>query len=323
MGKTGFLLDDRFLRHDTGPRHPESPARLGAIRDAYEQAGLGDRCRRVEAKEILTSNLLRLHSRTYVTRVDAACRQSLPFIDVPDSAICPDSYEIALLAAGGTTQAVDLIMSGDLTNAFCAVRPPGHHAERDQSMGFCLFNNVGLAAERLLRYHELERVMVIDWDVHHGNGTQHAFEHVPEVYFCSLHGHPLSLYPGTGFETEVGTGEGEGYTLNIPMMPGTTGERYRQAFDEQILPAAEVYKPQFLLVSAGYDAHRLDPLAPLCLEVEDFEWMTRAVLDLAERHCQGRLISVLEGGYNLDVLSECVTMHISLLADAGTSERRG
>ncbi len=316
MGKTGLLLDQRYERHDTGPQHPESPRRLAAIRKAIEEVTVDPRIEAIEPQPILPAGLLRIHSRDYVTRVDAACRQGLPFIDVPDSAICPDSYEIALLAAGGTTQAIDAVMSGDLANAFCAVRPPGHHAERSQSMGFCLFNNVALAAERLLRYHELERVLVLDWDVHHGNGTQHSFEHLREVLFISLHGHPDVLYPGTGFENETGTGDGEGYTLNIPFMPGTTGDEYRRAFNEQILPAIDDYRPQFILISAGFDAHRLDPLAPLCLETSDYEWMTQTVIEAATRHCQGRLTSVLEGGYHLDALSESVTTHLALLAES-------
>ena len=314
MPKVGLLVDERFERHDTGPGHPERAVRLVAIREALDREGLLSRSVRVEARPIKLSLLKGLHNGEYLTRLEAACRQGAHYIDVPDSAICPDSYEIALLAAGGTLEAVDLVMSGEVSSAFCAIRPPGHHAERDRSMGFCLFNNIALAAERLLGRHELDRVMILDWDVHHGNGTQHHFDQRRDLLFCSLHGHPSYVFPGTGYEAETGFGQGEGYTLNIPMDPGATGDDYRRAFEEKVLPAAERFRPQFVLISTGFDAHRLDPLAPLDLETPDFEWMTRTVMDLARRHCQGRIVSVLEGGYNLDVLAECTVGHVALLA---------
>ena len=210
-------------------------------------------------------------------------------------------------------------MAGQINNAFCAVRPPGHHAERDCSMGFCMFNNIALAADRLLTRHGLERVLIVDFDVHHGNATQHTFEAEPRVMFISIHGHPNWVYPGTGYTTERGLGEGEGFTLNVPLMPNSTGADYRQAFQDKIMPAGERYKPQFVLVSAGFDAHRLDPLAPLSLETEDFSWMTRWILDLAYRHCQGRLVSVLEGGYHLSALAACTVGHVQLLRDHAPS----
>jgi len=313
MPKTGLVMDERFERHDTGPGHPERSARLVAIRQGLAEAGLVERSERIEPRPIELTELHRIHQPAYVQRVRAACRQGATFVDVVDSAICPESYEIALLAAGATLEAVDAVMAGRVRNAFCALRPPGHHAERDGSMGFCLFNNIALAADRLLGVHQVKRVLIVDWDVHHCNGTQHTFEPMREVFVCSLHGHPNWVYPGTGFETETGMGEGQGCTLNLPMMPQATGEEYRRAFVEKILPTAEEYNPQFILVSAGFDAHRLDPLAPLCLETTDYEWMTRWVMDLAQRHCAGRVLGVLEGGYNLEALAASVATHVSLL----------
>ncbi|HUU84277.1 MAG TPA: histone deacetylase [Phycisphaerae bacterium] len=315
MPPTGLVMDERFERHDTGPGHPERSARLVAIRKALDEGDLARTCERVEPEPVDLAALYRLHEGAYVDRLREACRRGAPYIDVPDSAICPESYDIALLAAGGILRAVDGVMEGRLRNAFCALRPPGHHAERDRSLGFCLFNNLALAADRLLNHYGLERVMVLDWDVHHCNGTQHTFERTARVFVCSLHGHPHWVYPGTGFAEETGIGEGQGYTLNLPMMPGDVGEVYDRAFEEKVLPAAEKYQPQFLLISAGFDAHRMDPLAPICLETSDFDWMTRRAMEIADRHCDGRLVSTLEGGYDLGALADCVTTHVSLLRD--------
>ena len=294
MPNTGLILDPCFERHDTGAGHPERPQRLAAIRRGLADAGLIERCERIEPGPIDPQQLRRLHDETYIKLVEQACRDNAPYIDVMDSAIGPESCEIALLAAGTTVEAVEAVIGGRLSNAFSAVRPPGHHAERDRSMGFCLFNNI---------------------DVHHCNGTQHTFYGTNNLFVCSLHGHPNWVYPGTGFETETGTGEGEGYALNLPMRPGAGGAEYRTAFVEKVLPAAEAYNPQFILISAGFDAHRADPLAPLCLETTDYEWMTRWIMDVAKRHCGGRLVSVLEGGYDLEALSASVTRHVSLLVD--------
>ncbi|MCP4251011.1 MAG: histone deacetylase [bacterium] len=324
MAKTGLVLDERFERHDTGPDHAERAARLETVRGALAESGLDRRCVRIEPAPVTDPVLYRIHEPAYIRRVEAACRQGAPFIDVADSAICPDSYEIGRLAAGSVIEAVDAVMGGRLDNAFCAVRPPGHHAERDRSMGFCLFNNVALAAAHLLAARALERVLIVDWDVHHGNGTQHSFEDRADALVCSLHGHPHWVYPGSGLASETGVGPGEGYTLNLPMMPEATGSAYRQAFVEKLLPAVEAYQPQFVLISAGFDAHRLDPLAPICLETEDYDWMTRWVMDLAHRHCGGRLVSLLEGGYHLDALADSVKTHLTLLLDyASTADRSG
>jgi acetoin utilization deacetylase AcuC-like enzyme len=218
------------------------------------------------------------------------------------------------LAAGGVVNAADAVARGEAGRAFCAVRPPGHHAERSNAMGFCFFNNVAIAAEYLRHQHGIERIAILDWDVHHGNGTQHYFEADPNVFFCSIHQHPDTLYPGTGYAEERGTGAGMGATLNVPMAPGSGDEEYRRAFETTILPALDRFRPEFLLISAGFDAHRADPLGHIKLSTEMFGWMTLHAMELARRHCGGRIVSVLEGGYDLTALADSVQAHLEVLA---------
>jgi len=311
--RTGLVLDPLFQRHDPGSAHPERPDRLIAIEQALRERGLTDRCTPLPLRPATRDEILALHRQQYLDRLEHTCRTGWPFIDCMDSGICPDSYNVALQAAGAVLEAADAIVAGTVQNAFCAVRPPGHHALPEKSMGFCLFNNVALAAERLIGVHGLQRVLILDWDVHHGNATQAMFESRPDVLYVSLHGHPSCVYPGTGWETEAGTGEGKGFTLNIPMLPGAGDAEYRRAFDEQVTSAVEAYRPQSVLVSAGYDAHRLDPLAPICLEDESFRWMNQTALAYADQWAGGRLLSVLEGGYNLVVLGRCVADHVESL----------
>ncbi len=316
MATTGLVQFRRFRYHDTGPGHPERSERLVRLEQEFAGNGLAAACQPVEVLEIDLGLVLKVHAFDYVDRIRLACQQGMPFIDTPDSAICPESYVIAVLAAGSVISAVNDVMTGAVKNAFCLVRPPGHHAERDRSMGFCLLNNVAIAAHHLFGHYGLERVLILDWDVHHGNGTQHAFEADPRVLYVSLHGHPHTLYPGTGFEEEVGVGPGEGYTVNCPLGPGAGDAEYRRAFTERIMPAVEKYEPQFVLLSAGFDAHRLDPLAPMLLETESFGWMTELMLDVARRYAGGRLVSVLEGGYHLDALAESAGLHVKRLLEA-------
>ncbi|MEE9212001.1 MAG: histone deacetylase, partial [Phycisphaeraceae bacterium] len=217
---------------------------------------------------------------------------------------------------------VDQVSAGHVRNAFCAVRPPGHHAEHDRSMGFCIFNNVAIAAEHLIREHGLERVAIIDFDVHHGNGTQHIFEDRADVLYISIHEHPQHLYPGTGFASETGRGPGEGTTINLPVLPGAGDDVYRRLFRQRVIPALDDFSPQVLLISAGFDACKDDPLAHVELSAEGFGWMTQQLRDAAERHCGGRLISMLEGGYDLRSLAECVAVHVGgLLGDAQHDHR--
>ncbi|HNO76555.1 MAG TPA: histone deacetylase [Phycisphaerae bacterium] len=311
--QTGLVIDERFLKHRTGPGHPERPERLVAISRALAESGLGHGCKPLSTRKASQEQILGVHTAKYVERLRLACVRGDQHIDSHDSAICPDSSETALLAAGSVLEAVDRVMDGDVRNAFCAVRPPGHHCERTESMGFCLFANVAIAAQYLLDEHGLDRVAVVDWDVHHGNGTQHIFEESSKVYFCSLHGHPDHVYPGTGYASECGRADGKGATLNIPLLPGSGDDEYRRAFEEQVLPKLDEFKPEVLIISAGFDAHARDPLAPLELQSESFAWMTQHLVDVAARHCSRRLISVLEGGYDLQALSESVCQHVRTL----------
>jgi acetoin utilization deacetylase AcuC-like enzyme len=232
----------------------------------------------------------------------------------PDTCISPDSYRVALLAVGGALLAVDQVVEGRPDNAFVALRPPGHHAERERAMGFCLFNNVAIAARYAQRRYGLKRVLIVDWDVHHGNGTQHTFEDDPSVLFFSTHQFPF--YPGTGRTSERGTGAGLGYTLNVPLAAGCGDNEYRQVFEKILYPAAQAFEPQLVLVSAGFDAHRNDPLASMNVTEDGYAHMTSIVRDIAERYCEGRLVSLLEGGYNLEALAHSVERHLHVLGQS-------
>lgn len=313
MSRIAIAFDPAFQRHDTGFGHPERPARLDAVRAALEWSGALASSLRMAPREIELNALMRIHDSGYVARLESACREGRHFIDEPDSAICPESFAIARLAAGAVVDCARAIASDQVHAGFCAVRPPGHHAERDRSMGFCLLANVALAADALRREFQYERILILDWDVHHGNGTQHIFESDPGVLFISLHGHPDSLYPGTGYEHERGVGAGEGFTINIPFLPGCSDADYRSAFEHKITPAVEQFNPQFVILSAGFDAHTDDPLGNQKLSDDGFAWMGKRVVELAKRHAGGKLLSVLEGGYNLEVLRRCIADHVQIL----------
>jgi acetoin utilization deacetylase AcuC-like enzyme len=255
----------------------------------------------------------RVHDPDYIRRFQKACARGKNIFEVPDCGICKESYEIALLAAGGVMAAVAAVMQGEVDNAFCAVRPPGHHAERNRALGFCFFNNVAVGAVYLRDNFGLERVAIVDWDVHHGNGTQHLFESDPRVFYLSLHEDPQHCYPGTGYQRETGTGRGRGYTLNLPLPPRAGDEEYLEALRSEGLPRLKAFDPQFLLISAGFDAHEKDPLAHMKLTRQGYRTMATLLLDLAQETAAGRVVTVLEGGYNLEVLEECVEDHVRLL----------
>ncbi len=309
MKPLGLLIDDRFKLHDTGPGHPERPARLDAIHEGLRETGLLYELPRIEALPIDPTLLHAIHTPDYLARLETACRAARPYIDEPDSAICPASYEVARLAAGGVVEAARCIGAGEWRRAFCVVRPPGHHCEAGRSRGFCLINNVAVAARVFQNEFGLERVLILDWDVHHGNGTQHSFEADPTVLYISLHGHPRTLYPGTGHESETGVGPGEGFTLNITFMPGAGDEEYRAAFEQRVIPRIESFEPEIVIISNGFDAHLHDPLAGICLTDAAFDDMTAAMVRLADRYANGRILSVLEGGYDLGVLRRCAPAH--------------
>jgi len=310
MASTGFVFHPDCLRHEPGRAHPERPGRLQAVHARLQESGAWKDLDVVEPREASTDEILAVHAADHLTRVRAACDVAPIAID-GDTAVSTGSWRAALLAAGGLLEACDRVLSGDWANAFCAVRPPGHHAEVDRAMGFCLFNNVAVAARYLQTRHGLERIAILDWDVHHGNGTQHVFERDAHVFYASLHQWPL--YPGTGAEDERGLGAGEGTTLNRPMNAGSTDADWLGELETHVLPALEAFKPEFVLVSAGFDAHRLDPLAGVNLSADGFRALTRRVLELAQRTANGRLVSVLEGGYHLEALAASAEAHVEEL----------
>jgi acetoin utilization deacetylase AcuC-like enzyme len=313
MKSFALVHDERFKLHDTGYGHPERAERLEAVDAGLQDSGLLSEAVRIDPEPIDPALLERRHDRDYIERFERACREGIPIIDVPDSAISPESYEIALLAAGATVKAARQVASGAVRRAFCAIRPPGHHAEHDHSMGFCMFNNVALATDAVRRENGLERVLILDWDIHHGNGTQHAFYADPSVMYISLHGHPEYLYPGTGFPEEIGYGDGRGTTLNIPFYPGASDDDYREAFKSQAFPAMRAFEPQMIIVSNGFDPHRDDPIGNVTLSDAMFAEMLERVLEIADRYAEGRVLSVLEGGYNLEVIRRCVADHARML----------
>ncbi|HMK60532.1 MAG TPA: histone deacetylase [Dissulfurispiraceae bacterium] len=313
MKRTGFLYDERFLLHDTGPEHPESPERLRAIFKGIEEGGLLPKLTRIEASRVQQDWIEIVHSIKLIMRFEEACLWGMDILDHPDNKICKETFETAMLAAGGVVDTVDLVMKGKLDNAFCAVRPPGHHAEVSRVMGFCYFNNVAIAARYLQRNWGVQRIGIIDIDVHHGNGTQNIFYDDPSVFFFSIHEHPSFSYPGTGREFEVGTGSGSGYTMNIPVLPGQGDDAYKELITGRLIPAFDAFKPEFILVSAGFDAHADDDMADLKLTTEGFTWVMGQIVALAEKHAGGRLVSILEGGYCIARLPELARNHVKVL----------
>jgi acetoin utilization deacetylase AcuC-like enzyme len=308
---TLLLTHPTCLLHDTGFGHPERADRLRAIEDALSDSAFAALIRERAPRADLAA-IDRVHVPGYVEAIHAAIpERELAWLD-PDTVVSPDSFEAALRASGAAIHAVDQVMSGAVQNAFCAVRPPGHHAEPNRPMGFCLFNNVAIAALHARAAHGAERVAVIDFDVHHGNGTQDAFWSDKDLFSGSTHQMPL--FPGTGAPSETGVGN----IINAPLKPGDGGEQFRAAFLSRILPALDVFAPDMLLVSAGFDAHRDDPLAQIELLEPDFAWVTEKLLEAADKHCLGRVVSTLEGGYDLGALGRSVAVHVQTLMTASS-----
>jgi acetoin utilization deacetylase AcuC-like enzyme len=308
---TAFLYDERFLDHNPGTGHPERRERLERTIAHLRGLDWFSTLVQVEPQLVERRWLETTHSEALIERALTACRNGDAYLDVADVGICADSYDIARLAAGGVLRLADSIVSGDSHNAFALSRPPGHHAEHDMALGFCLFNNIAICARYLQTAHGLDKIAIVDWDVHHGNGTQHTFEDDPSVLYVSTHQYPF--YPGTGAASETGTGKGSGATLNCPMPAGAGDALYQQAFMERIIPAIDTFKPDAILISAGFDAHAADPLAQIELTTTCYPWMTARMMELADKHCHGRVLSMLEGGYNIDRLPECVEQHIEVL----------
>jgi acetoin utilization deacetylase AcuC-like enzyme len=313
MKRTGFLYDERYLLHKTGPYHPEIPERLEAILEGVSSAGLLDKLTRIAAVPADLSWIQTVHTPEYVRRFEAACRSRQQTLDSPDNQMCPETYQVAVLAVGGILEAARRVMAGELDNAFCAVRPPGHHAEASRAMGFCYFNNVAVAARYLQKQWGLHRIGIVDFDVHHGNGTQHTFEDDAEVYYYSIHQHPTFAYPGTGREFEYGRGSGYGFTKNSPVLPGLSDNDWMRLVERDLFPAFADFRPDFILVSAGFDAHRDDDMSDIKLTTECYSWIMKRLVELADQHSAGRLISILEGGYCLKRLPELARNHVEIL----------
>ncbi len=308
---TAFCFDPQFLEHDTGVGHPERADRLNATIVHLRQQPWFQQLLPVRAIACDLEWIHQIHDPALGQRAESACRTGLPYLDTPDVAVSTATYDTALLAAGGLINVIDEVIAGRADNGFALVRPPGHHAEHNAALGFCVFNNIAIAAKYLQRQHGLEKILILDWDVHHGNGTQHAFESDPSVFFASLHQYPH--YPGTGARSETGDGRGIGATLNCPMSAGAGDNDYTNAFVEKILPAIDRFSPQAILISAGFDAHQADPLGAINLSTNYYAWMTKRLLEMADKHAGGRLISVLEGGYDLNALAHSVSVHLETL----------
>jgi acetoin utilization deacetylase AcuC-like enzyme len=297
---TAIVWSDDYLDHETGS-HPESPERIIALRQALQAEGMFEDRLVLAPQPVELDAVLAVHSAAVVERVRRVANQGGGWLD-PDTFVSASSYEVALLAVGGACRAVDAVMTGEAPRAFALPRPPGHHAEPDRSMGFCLFNSIAIAARHAQRAYGLARIAIVDWDVHHGNGTQAVFWRDPSVLFISLHEYPF--YPGTGAAGERGAGPGEGLTINIPLAAGGGDDVYVTQFDEIVIPALRAFAPELLLVSAGFDPHRDDPLALMQKTTDGFATLAGKLRDAADELCEGRLVAVLEGGYNLRALGE-------------------
>ncbi len=317
--KTGFVYDEVYLEHKTTPGHPESPARLTAILDKLKADGVYTQLVPLAPQTAPLEWIQAIHSPNYVERVRVSCETGEEYLDSPDVPISRKSYQVAVVAAGGVLRAVDAVMRGEVTNAFCAIRPPGHHAMENRAMGFCIFNSVAIGTKYAQQQYGLSKVLIVDWDVHHGNGTQAAFYEDPSVLYFSTHQYPF--YPGSGSEAEKGRGKGLNYTINVPLPGGLGDKEYVEAFEKKLRPAALAFAPQFVFVSAGFDAHQNDTLGGMRVTTEGYGRLTAIVKAIADQCCHGRLVSVLEGGYGLKGLAASVETHIRVLMNQEESKK--
>ncbi|BBO85523.1 histone deacetylase [Desulfosarcina ovata] len=316
MKRTGYLHDNRYLLHDTGPYHPETADRLTAIFDGIQAAGLLDQLILLPAVRADLKWIQTVHAQSYIRRFEEVCLSGNRTFDYPDNQMCVDTYETAFLAVGGVIDVARRIMEDELDNAFCAIRPPGHHAESNQAMGFCYFNNVAIATRYLQQTHGVERIGIIDFDVHHGNGTQQIFEEDPSVFYYSIHQHPSFAFPGTGREFEEGEGPGQGFTKNSPVLPGQGDGTYKKLIESDMLPVIDRFNPQFIIVSCGFDGHEDDDMSDISLSTEGYSWIMETIMKMGDQYAAGRVLSVLEGGYCLERLGELAANHVRILLDA-------
>jgi acetoin utilization deacetylase AcuC-like enzyme len=296
MTKTGIVKDERYMEHQMGAHHPESPERLEAIYAMLGEPEMKGQFFEVPVRRAERDELLLIHSSDYVDLLASTEGKANTYLD-PDTQTCAGSYEAALLAAGGLCEAISMVDSGEIDNAFALVRPPGHHAERTRAMGFCLFNNVAIGARYAREHLKRDRLLVVDWDLHHGNGTQHSFEEDPSILYFSTHQYPY--YPGTGAINETGRGEGEGYTINVPLPVGCGDWEYLGIFEKVLKPVALEFKPQMILISAGFDIYEGDPLGGMQVTPKGFAGLTRSIMEMAGVCCEGKVVITLEGGYDV------------------------
>jgi len=317
--RLGYLLDEVYLEHDPGSRHPESPGRLAAVRGALADCDVFSRWKRVPARPARLDEMELIHHSSLLEHVESAARRGPSHLD-PDTVVSTGSYRAAIFAAGGALACIDAICTGRILRAFAFVRPPGHHAEPDRSMGFCLFNNVALAAAYARIEHHLGRVAVVDFDLHHGNGTQACFYDDPNILYVSSHQYPF--YPGTGDFAEVGQKQGRGFTVNFPLPKGTGDEVLIPLYSRIVRSILEQYQPQLILVSAGFDAHFLDPLGGLRVTSAGYASVAASLIRAADELCAGRICFVLEGGYSLEALRECTRLVVGQMESPLAQERR-
>ncbi len=317
LPRTGFIFDPAVTSHDTGPGHPEQAARVSAVFERLRETRTLDLLRRIAARTATEDELELAHDRGYIELVKKEAAAGRRELSTGDTAISDGSFEAARLAAGSVCAAIDAVFTSEVENAFCLVRPPGHHAEHNRGMGFCLFNNAAIGARYARQRHGAERGVIVDWDVHHGNGTQEIFYRDGSVFYFSTHQSPW--YPGTGAVAERGEGPGEGTTLNCPLPAGSGWSEVLGAFRELLFPAIRKFQPDFVMISAGFDSRRDDPLGRFTLDDADFAELTRLMLEVASESAGGRVVSVLEGGYNLRGLASAAEAHVRALAGAAKS----
>ena len=313
MQKTGFVTSLEYKRHQTGLGHPERASRIDAVIKAVEAEKIEDRLERIEPRQATKEDLLRVHTAEYIATAEADVASGSRQLSTGDTAISEASYNIALLSTGGVLNAVDAVIAGKVRNAFCAVRPPGHHATPTRGMGFCLFSNIAIAARYAQKKHGVGKVLIADWDVHHGNGTQDVFYEDGSVLFFDTHQHPL--YPGTGMADETGSGKGLGCIINNPFPAGSGRAEILGAFQNKLVKAAEKFKPELIFISAGFDSRIGDPLGGFKLTDEDFADLTRVMKNLAKELASNRLVSVMEGGYSLEGLGHAAAAHLKTLSE--------
>jgi len=312
LNKTGYISDPFYLKHKNEP-HPENPGRLNAIQKNIESSKYYNNLTLIQPRKARVEDIAKIHGKGYIQSVENSCQNGVRNLDA-DTVISKDSYQAALLSAGAGLEAADKILGGTVDNAFCAVRPPGHHAEQNKAMGFCLFNNVGVIARYAQNVHKLEKVFIFDWDVHHGNGTQHSFYKDSSVYYSSIHQYPF--YPGTGGVDETGTEDGLGANLNLPMRAHSCDADYMNAIEHKLIPVIQKFNPDLIIISAGFDAHTNDPLAQINLSTECYGKMTQKLMEIANDVCNGRIISMLEGGYDYSALADSVQLHVETLSNS-------